>query len=74
VPSAIGGGSCPNMTCTAPISLLSFEAQMRDWFTGLVENAGGDAIAIQAQLQTIGLPAGAHTRPLFGSTYAVSVG
>jgi hypothetical protein len=45
------------MTCTTPISLLSFEAQMRDWFTGLVENAGGDAIAVQAQLETIGLPA-----------------
>jgi hypothetical protein len=33
VPSDIGGAACPNTTCTTPMSLLSFEALIRRWFS-----------------------------------------
>lgn len=33
VPSDVGGEACLNTTCSAPMSILSFEALIRNWFS-----------------------------------------
>ena len=61
VPNEVGGGSCPNMTCTTPMSLLSFESFIRVWFSELVSDADGvnataAAATIRVKLSGIGFP------------------
>ena len=39
VPRSVGGGACPNTTCTTPTSLLAFESTLRRWFADLAADA-----------------------------------
>ena len=55
--------ACPDMRCSDPISLVSFEARVRDWFRNLTATAAEAptpelaAAAIRAALERLGFPA-----------------
>ena len=54
--------ACPDMRCSDPISLVSFEARVREWFRNLTAAAAEAATpelaaaAIRASLERLGFP------------------